>query len=206
MDTDSYEKFRGSRVRFQRLEDQATFSGWLDLLRADRVRIVTEAAPLVQAGERFLFQVQGPSADVAFIARNAPAPPSVRCALGSLSLPSLEYEFCVETPIRREEMHQEARRLIDPVDATLNAAGERRKVLVVDASPGGMGILAWREQEVGDPVVVEIEGTGISARFDATVRHCRAEPQIPGAYRVGLRFEDPDGLSLAAWRELIDRT
>lgn len=205
-----YSEFIGSRVRFQRLSDQRVFSGWLQTLRNDNVAITVEDDLHVAPDERYLFQIQGPSADAYFIATSGGVPisatPYVHGATAKqvVDLPALCYEFELITQIQMRDSQQSARKTVSTMVANLSACGRTSEVLISDASAGGMGVIAWEEVRKGDVVQVEIRSAEIDASFNCEVRHCRPEQRLIGAYRVGLQFQKPDRLSLVAWRKLIN--
>lgn len=205
-----YSEFTGSRVRLQRLSDQRIFSGWLQSLRNDVVQLTAEDQLPVGLNERFLFQVQGLSADAYFIATGAGEPhvaaPYVRGATAEqlVELPALNYSFNLITQIQMRDSQQRARKVIETMAATLSAQGRTSELLIADASGEGMGVIAWEELRKGDVVGVAIKSKDLEASFNCEVRHCRPEFRLTGAYRVGLQFRNPDRIPLTAWRKLIN--
>jgi hypothetical protein len=205
-----HSEFTNSRARFQRLSDQEIYGGWVQTMRNDHVVIIAEDNISLEATERFLFQVQGPSADAYFIATSTGnaigTAPYVHgtTAVQLVELPALRYEFRLITQIQLRDAKQAARKAVETMIAHVSIGGKTSEVLVADASAGGMGIIAWEEVQQGDIVKVEIKTTAMQATFMAEVRHCRPEQRILGAYRVGLHFQKPDRLSLMAWRKLTN--
>jgi hypothetical protein len=205
-----HSEFTNSRARFQRLSDQQIFSGWLKSLRNDNVTIIAEETLSLDPSERFLFQVQGPSADAYFIATSTGTPVGTAdyvhgtTAVQMVDLPALKYEFRIITQIQLRDAQQHARKVIETMVAHLSIRGKTSEVLIADASAGGMGVLSWDELQQGDVVQVDVMSPAMQAVFMAEVRHCRPEPRILGAYRVGLHFQKPDRLSLTAWRKLTN--
>lgn len=204
-----YSEFVGSRARFQRLSDQRVFSGWLKSMKNDRAILTAEEYLPVGQSERFLFQVQGPSADAYFIAAGSEVPvtttPYVQGAAAQqiVNLAALTYEFCLVTQIQMRDAQQHARKSVRTMAASLQACGRTSDLLIADASSGGMGVIAWEEVMKGDVVRVELDCEALKASFMCEVRHCRPEQRLIGAYRVGLQFKNPDRISLVSWRKLI---
>jgi hypothetical protein len=205
-----YTEFINSRARFQRLSDQQVFSGWLQELRNDCVIVTAEDHFWLQQSERFLFQIQGPSADAYFIATSSGTPEcTAPYVYGStaqqlVDIPALKYEFQVITQVQLRDSQQLSRKAVETMVAHLSIRGRTSEVLVADASACGMGVLAWEELQKGDVVQVEVKSPAMQATFMAEVRHCRPEQRIVGAYRVGLHFQKPDRVALTAWRKLTN--
>ncbi len=204
-----YSEYNGSRTRFQRLSDQQIFAGWLQSLQNDIAIVTAEESVQLDLSERFLFQVQGPSADAYFIATSTGVPSAIvnyiegSTAKQAVSLQAQKYEFKIFTQIQLKDAHQQARKAIHTMGATLHACGKTSEALISDASSGGMGIIAWEEVQRGDVVKVDLTAESLQASFNCEVRHCRPEDRLIGAYRVGLQFRNPDRLSHYAWRKLI---
>jgi hypothetical protein len=192
------------------MSDQQVFAGWLQSLRNDSVTVTSEDPLPFNPSERFLFQVQGPSADAYFIATCSGVPhPAVSTVVGAtalqvVELPALNYSFDLITQIQLRDAQQLARKAISTMAAKLSAQGKTSEVLIGDASAGGMGVISWEELRRGDVVGVQIRSKELNADFNCEVRHCRPEPRLIGAYRVGLQFQKPDRLALTAWRKLIN--
>jgi hypothetical protein len=205
-----HSEFINSRARFQRLTDQQIYAGWLHTLRNDQVVVIAEETFSFEPSERFLFQVQGPSADAYFIATSSGIATGIApyvhgtTALQLVELPALKYEFRIITQIQLRDAQQHARKAVETMVAHLSIRGKTSEVLVADASAGGMGVIAWEEVQQGDVVQIEVKSPAMQATFMAEVRHCRPEQRILGAYRVGLHFQKPDRLSLMAWRKLTN--
>jgi hypothetical protein len=205
-----HSEFINSRARFQRLSDQQIYAGWLQTLRNDQVVVIAEETLSFEPSERFLFQIQGPSADAYFIATSsgtaAEIAPYVHgtAALQLVELPALKYEFRIVTQIQLRDAQQQARKAVETMVAHLSIRGKTSEVLVADASAAGIGVISWEEVQQGDVVEIEIKSTAMQATFMAEVKHCRPEQRIVGAYRVGLHFQKPDRLSLMAWRKLTN--
>jgi hypothetical protein len=205
-----YSEFIDSRARFQRLSDQRVFSGWVQTLRNDCVSLTTEEPLPFGPGERFLFQVQGPSADAYFLATSSEIALGIGVYVNGstanqvVELPALNHEFKLITAIQMRDAQQLARKWIQTMAANLHAGGRTSEVLISDASGGGMGVFSWQELQKGDVVGIDIQSKEFQANFMCEVRHCRPEPRLVGAYRVGLQFQKPDRVALTAWRKLIN--
>lgn len=205
-----YSEFVDARTRFQRLSDQRVFSGWLQHLQNDAVSIVADEELPVGASERFLFQVQGQSADAYFIASLTGTPRQAEHlvrganALKIAELPALQYDFRLVTPIQLRDSQQIARKTVGALAATMSTRGKATEVLITDASSGGMGIISWTELEKNDVVKIDLNCPDIVASLTCEVRHSRPEQKLIGAYRVGLEFKESDRLSLIAWRKLLN--
>ena len=204
-----FSHFIGSRVRFQRLCDQQVFSGWLERLDEVAVEVAAEEPLPIEASERFLFQVQGSGSDAYFIAsceRSSAQPEAATdgaTAREMLSCPGPVYEFRPVTEIQLRQAQQQARKAIATMAATLSARDVLAELLIVDASANGMGAIAWQEFRRGDVVDVDVESAGTGLSFSCEVRHCRPEPRLIGAYRIGLQFRNPDPDTLDAWGGLL---
>jgi hypothetical protein len=205
-----YTEFIGSRARFQRLNDQRIFAGWLQTLANDNIIITSEETLPCEPMERYLFQVQGPSADAYFIAIGSGIPTSLTSyvhgatAKQLVDLPALLYSFKLITQVQLRDSQQKARKLIETMVATLSACGRNSEVLVADASLEGMGVIVWEELQKGDIVQIDVKSNDLEATFMCEVRHCRPEQRITGAYRVGLLFHKPERIDLVAWRRLMN--
>ncbi|HVT12403.1 MAG TPA: PilZ domain-containing protein [Fimbriimonadaceae bacterium] len=205
-----YYEFVGARTRFQRLSDQTVFSGWLQSLRNDIVFVTAEDPLPIHADDRFLFQVQGPTADAYFIATSTGVPAiGTPCVQGAtarqvVELPALDYDFRLITQIQMRDAQQQARKLVATMVARMATRGRNSELLITDASSGGMGVIVWDELDKGDVIRVEIKLENFAAAFNCEVRHCRPEPKLIGAFRVGLQFQQADRLSLVAWRKMIN--
>jgi hypothetical protein len=205
-----YSEFVGSRARLQRLSDQQIFSAWVQELRSDCVVVTAEQTFSFASMERFLFQVQGPSADAYFIAGSTAKPMAAgthvngNTATMMVQLPSITYKFNLITQVQLRDAQQHARKAVGDLVAKLHACGRTSEVMVADASALGMGIIAWEELRKGDVVQVDLHSEALTATFMGEVRHCRPEPRLIGAYRVGLKFQNPDRISLTSWRKLIN--
>lgn len=205
-----YSEFVGSRARLQRLTDQRVYSAWVEDLGNDLVRVSTDEVIEMHPRDRFLFQLQGPSADAYFLAegRGAPAA-SFSYVLGAtaqqiVNLPAHAYDFELITQIQMRDGQQLARRSVGTLSANMRANEVTSEVLVTDASAAGMGVLAWQELKSGDSVEISLESPEITATFACDVRHCRPEPHLIGAYRIGLQFREPDRVAVTSWRKLVN--
>jgi hypothetical protein len=205
-----YSEFIGSRVRFQRINDQRVFAGWIKALKSDSAHFLTEEPIPVESNERFLCQVQGPSADAYFIAAATGMPVGTSSyvhgstALKRVNMPALDYQFEIVTQVQFRDSQQHARKSIGAMVASyVNSDGHDSEVLVTDASGGGMGVIGWEEMKRGDTIEVEIQAGPESLCFHCEVRHCRVEPKIIGAYRLGLKFQNAERIALASWRKFI---
>jgi len=205
-----YSEFIGSRARFQRLSDQRVFAGWLQRLDNCQALVTAEEPLSLDDGERFLFQVQGPSADAYFIAGSSGIPATQTTyvhgatAKQLVELAALNYEFSLVTQVQMRDAQQQARKAIETTVAKLQACGRTSEVLIADASGDGMGVIAWEELKKGDVVQVEIKFKNFQSSFQCDVRHCRPEQRLIGAYRVGLQFRNADRIGLVSWRNLIN--
>ena len=123
-------------------------------------------------------------------------------ALKVVELPALNYEFTLITQIQLRDAQQNARKSIEAMAGKLHACGATSEVLISDASSGGMGVIVWRELQRGDVVNIDIKTEEVDLTLTCEVRHCRPEPRLIGAYRVGLRFQNTDRLALTSWRKL----
>lgn len=198
-----YSEFDGARVRLQRLDDQQVLSGWLIHLRNDSVAIRLDEPERVGVGQRFLFQVQGASADAYFIAAYGGGGP-VRTVDGATALKIDALPFDVITQIQLRDAQQLPRKAVATIEAQLVARGRSSEVLISDASAGGMGIMGWEELERGDVVGIEIRAGELNVDFHCMVRHCRPDGRLTGAYRIGLQFQNPERLALSAWRKMLN--
>ena len=204
-----YSEFEGARVRFQRLNDQQVFSGWLQSLHNEAIVVKVENDLPVDAAERFLFQVQGPSADAYFIATSSAAPieaatwTHAATATKLVDLPALICRFHLITPIQMRGAQQLARKAIGALAAKVQTCGRTAELLITDASNEGMGVIAWDEMQQGDVVEVEVTAKDLSVKLTCEVRHCRSEPRLTGSYKVGLQFKNADRLAQIAWRKHI---
>jgi hypothetical protein len=205
-----YTEFIGARARFQRLSDQYIFAGWLQTLANDNIVITSEETLPCEPMERYLFQIQGPSADAYFIAVGSGVPTSLANYISGstaeqlVNLPALTYKFKLITEVQLRDSQQKARKLIQTMAAKLSACGRTYEVLIPDASLEGMGVIMWEEIQKGDIVQVDVKCSDLEATFMCEVRHCRPEQRITGAYRVGLQFHKPERVALVAWRRLIN--
>jgi|GEM_PF-6852181 len=212
MDRVPYSEFVGSRVRLQRLRDQQIFAGWVQDLRDDLVTVASEDLLSVERDERFLFQVQGTDQDAYFIATctriQGAAQPSAQgaAALDVAGLPAYDYRFCPATEIQLRKAHQHARRAVTSVLASLRIGDGASDLLIVDASQTGLGAIGWRELAKGDIVEIRFESSGRNVSFNCEIRHCRPEPRLIGAYRLGLLFKHPDPASVSVWKQLFETT
>lgn len=202
-------EFVGARCRLQQLSSQRITSGWVRALRNDRLVIQCDEDDSFFPAEKYLVHLQGPSADAYGIASGTRGPiDAAPLTVGSLArepaLIAYSYEFALLTPLQFRDAQQNARKIIETIQAKLSVAGKTVEVLITDASTEGMGILAWTELIEGDVIGIRIESAKLQASFDGEVRHCRPEPRLIGMYRVGLKFHNPDRLSLRSWRKLLD--
>src|SRR5579862_6762162 len=155
METTSYSGFVGSRVRFQRLSNQQVLAGWIQFLSPDRSIVAAEAPLEVEISERYLFQVQGPGADAYFLARSTCLPAEVgRTTDGSSALkleamPEFVYEFSPVSPFQFRRAQQQARKAIGRTIASIECDGRSRELLIVDASPDGIGVIALEDFKKG---------------------------------------------------------
>lgn len=205
-----YSEFAGARVRLQRLSDQQVFSAWLETLQNECILIQAEDDLPVLERERFLFQVQGPSADAYFLAESgnhtAEAATCIHGATATkiVDLPAMIYRFNLITPIQMRAAQQQARKAIGALAAKVRTCGRTAELLVTDASVSGMGVIAWDEMLEGDVVEIEITAQDQSFKLTCEVRHCRPASRLIGAYRVGLQFKNADRLAQIAWRKLLN--
>ena len=207
-----YTEFVGARARMQRLADQRIFSGWLHELRSDRIWVTSEGPLEIDAGQRFLFQLQGPSADAYLIASSINGAPASRSDIGAVhgntalhmvNLPAYNYPFAVITAVQLRDGQQTFRKALSALNARMHYYGEDYEVLLTDGSPAGMGALVWRELRQGSRVEITVTSGDVESAFDCEVRHCRPDERLPGSYRVGLKFETADRIALVTWRRLL---
>lgn len=179
-------------------------------LQNNTILITAEHLLSIHPADRFLFQVQGLTADAYFIATSTGVPvsraPYIQGSTAEqvVELPALNYDFQLITPIQMRDAQQQARKLISAISARMSTRGRSSELLITDASAGGMGVIAWEELENGDVVGVDVRHEGLQESFNCEVRHCRPEPRLIGAYRIGLQFQKPNRLALTAWRKLIN--
>lgn len=205
-----YSEFEGARVRFQRLSDQHVFAGWLEALSNDSIDVRAEEDHSVSPSERYLFQVQGPSADAYFIAESGSRPlQHATCVHGAtatkmVDLPAVVYSFNLITQIQMRTAQQHSRKAVGAIAAKVHTCGRVADLLVTDASPAGMGVIVWSELRQGDVVDVDVSCEGGEVRLTCEVRHCRPDGRLIGAYRVGLQFKNADRLAQITWRKLLN--
>lgn len=184
-------RYAQSHVRLQRVGDEEFTSGLVGKINEAELWIKSFSAVSAGPGDEFVALLFGPGVTTVVM----------------LSLTGMQEDllgFAVLSPPTELIANDNARVHVSGVTGTLTTgAGQISRVVVMDVSKGGAGLLTQAELEIGTPVTLELDGPVGLIHAEGDVRYCRPEAAIEDYRRIGVKIGPLERIDLARWNLLL---
>jgi hypothetical protein len=186
--------FIQTRARLQRLSDMKFFTGWVESISPEQVRIRLKSPKAsVSRGDNFSVEVAGKEKTAAFVGM-------VSDVAGSVVVLALPQGM---TLLPKKES---ARFFIFGTLGRILLDGEEHAITLVDISENGLGVLADSNLERGTIVEFEIFTPLGSVCGCGEIRYSRIDPDSPSRFRAGIQLKERDRIESARWNQLLNAT
>lgn len=183
--------FINTRCRLQRLKDAKFFAGWVRDLTATELHLRLSTRTSLMDGDTFSVEVHGTDRSAVFNA-------------WLTSQNEDEVVFEIHEQIRYMPSRERARLRVEGVTGTFRHDGVETPFTVNDISLEGCGIVVPHPISRGVKLELQVETPQGPIACPGEVRYSKPDPDIPGAFRLGIQLEGLGRLEAARWARMFE--
>lgn len=203
----SREDFINARARLTRVRDAKIVYGWIEDLSDQNLHLKLHSNDPIDFDEEFIIEVSGVLSSIRFgavLCRRIELPTAERPEEGEAASSVVHlHEFRLNSEIQSTDSIQAPRFQAANMRAALTICGEVRILPIEDVAPGGIGAYSDQELQPGTCGHISIPTRLGPVEGAGEVRYCRAVPDQPGKWRVGIQFQKMGRVDRGRWDDLL---
>jgi hypothetical protein len=183
-------RFNNTRARFQRLGDAKLLYGWVQEVTEQKVVVEIDSEVSLQVGDQFQFDLIGFSRRVMF-----------QAAL--VAATNGRYGFRLTSRPQFAAVSESVRVSLRGVGVTIESPDGPKTATVLDASPGGMGLLLDEKPSAGEEMTLRFNTSPETITARVVVRYARPTPDGK-RFRAGVQILEMNRIDRGRWMKLFE--